>query len=389
MLLASKRIAACWVGTALISIAGGCNTTGERQTSQRINDQMDRMAKMGQELTEEGSPRTIRGQSPQEPPNNATTPPIRLTSGTKLAKPEPQVRIVANVGNTPIYESEVRESVNQRMVEFATAVESERKAKEEQFYFEELRKIVERELLLEAMFSQLRSNKAKSSVLEELEDISRKEADRQMKDFRARIKIPNDDDFQMILQGQGVSMAGMRRQMERGFMMRMYLRELISKKITNISVEHASEFKTDDRVKWQDIFISASKHPNREEMKKAAQKVFQRALAGEDFMKLAQEFDQGLGKGTGDGETRGSIRPVEAENLLFKMKAGEINWFEIDTGIHIIRVADRAYAGVRPFDEKTQDEIRRKLQGLISDREYARIVETLWRQNPPVIYVGR
>lgn len=399
MLLGLNWVSPRWVWTFALFTGVGCTSTGEAQTSRAMNDQMDRMTQMDRDLRERERPPTIRSQIPSEPP--ATTPPISLTSSTSLTglrnRTEPQVRIVANVGSTPIYESEVREAVNQRMVEYATSPESERRVKYEQFYLEELRRIVERELLLEEMYAKLRSNKAKVSVLEELEDVARKEADRQIKEFRTRIKIPNEDDFQIVLQGQGVTLGGMRRQLERSFMMRMYLRELISTKINNINVadmrdyydEHAADFMTEDRVKWQDIFLSASRYPSRAEMKRAAQIILQRAQQGEDFMKLAQEYDQGLGKGTGDGETRGNIRPLEAEALVFKMKPGELNWFEIDTGIHLIRVADRLYAGRRPFDEPTQTEIRRKLQSLISDREYARIIETLWRRNPPQIYADK
>lgn len=396
MLLALNWMATRCVWTMALIAAAGCASTGEAQTSRAMNDQMDRMNKMDQELRERETPKVVRSQIPPESPTK--TPPISLTSGiSNRDRTESQVRLVANVGSTPIYESEVREAVNQRLVEYSTASESERRAKEEQFYYEELRRIVERELLLDEMYTKLRANKAKATVIEELEDVARKEADRQMKEFRARIKIPSDDDFKMILQGQGVSLSGMRRQLERSFMMRMYLRELISTKVNNINVadmrdyydDHPAEFKTEDRVKWQDIFLSASRFRSRDEMKQTAQLVLQRAQRGEDFMKLAQEYDQGLGKGVGDGETRGTIRPLEAESMVFKMKPGELNWFELDTGIHIIRVAERLYAGKRPFDEKTQTEIRRKLQSLVSDREYARIIETLWRRNPPQIFVDR
>jgi peptidyl-prolyl cis-trans isomerase SurA len=409
MLLASNWVSSrlVWVWAFSLFAGVGCASTGEAQTSRAMNEQMDRMTKMDHDLRQRENPQVVRSQIPPEPP--ATTPPISLTSSTDsgspggpanafgLRKTEAQVRIVANVGSTPIYESEVREAVSQRMVEFAGSPESERRAKGEQFYYEELRRIVERELLLEEMYARLKSNKAKVSVLEELEEVSRKEADRQIKEFRARIKIPNEEDFQMILQGQGVTLAGMRRQLERSFMMRMYLKELMSTKISSINLadmrdyydEHASEFKTEDRVKWQDIFLSAARYPSRDEMKRAAHGILQRAQRGEDFMKLAQEFDQGLGKGVGDGETRGEIRPLEAEPLVFKMKPGELSWFELETGIHIIRVADRLYAGRRPFDEKTQTEIRRKLQSVVSDREYARIIETLWRRNPPQIYAEK
>jgi hypothetical protein len=44
-------------------------------------------------------------------------------------------------------------------------------------------------------------------------------------------------------------------------------------------------------------------------------------------------------------------------------------------------------AGMRPLDEKLQDEIRRKLQSLVAEKEYREIVKNLWRRSQPQIHV--
>ena len=53
---------------------------------------------------------------------------------------------------------------------------------------------------------------------------------------------------------------------------------------------------------------------------------------------------------------------------------------ELPTGFHVLRLVQREFAGLQPFDDKTQSEIRRKLTNLIADREYKRIVKELRRK---------
>ncbi|HEV3204695.1 MAG TPA: hypothetical protein VGY77_09935, partial [Gemmataceae bacterium] len=52
---------------------------------------------------------------------------------------------------------------------------------------------------------------------------------------------------------------------------------------------------------------------------------------------------------------------------------------EITTGFHIIKLIKRDYAGLVPLDEKTQGEIRKKLQNMVVDRETKRLVVELKR----------
>jgi parvulin-like peptidyl-prolyl isomerase len=384
----------------LIFLGTGCTSTkAEAQTSRTKSPQTDRTEKKRPEFSSnENSTGVVRSQSPTEKPvlepitpvSSSTTVPAALRS-----RAEAQVRVVATVGGTPIYESEVREAVAQQSEKLASLTGAERQEKEEQLYYKELRQIIERELILDELFARLKANKAKASVLTELEEAAKKSSEQQMRDVKKMMNITRDEDFKMILQGQGVSISGMRRQLERNFMMRMYLKELLSPSVKDIPlsamrdyyIDHPEEFQTEDHVKWQDIFINANKFTTRQEARQVAEAVYGRAKQGEDFMKLAQQYDQGLGKGLGGGETRGTIRPLEAEKMVFDLKAGEVGWVEMETGFHIIRIAERTEAGKRPFDEKTQTEIRRKLQEVISTREYSKIVRTLWSRNPPQLFI--
>jgi peptidyl-prolyl cis-trans isomerase SurA len=402
----AKRLVlnSAWTWCLLLSSTGCWNVPSARElsSSSAANQQMERMARM-KETIEKGEPRTVRSQQPSDPKATLNPPAaVTQTSGNSADAPASRsphmVRIVAMVGNTPIYESEVREGVAQRVGEIQAVSGSARETKERQVRRQELRRIIERELILDEMFVRINNPKAKgaSTVLDELKEASSKEADRRLREFKERTRLKSDDDFRIMLQGQGVTVEGLRRQIERNFMMQTYLRELLQTKVSGINIgeirdyydSHPDEFQTSDVIKWQDLFINVNKFPNRTQAKQYADTLVQRARRGEDFMQLVKLFDMGLGSGWGAGEKPGEIRPLEVEPVLLTMKPNEVNIVEIETGFHIIKMVERAFAGRKPFDDQVQLEIRRKLQGNISEREYQRLVETLWRRNQPVIYVA-
>ena len=137
-------------------------------------------------------------------------------------------------------------------------------------------------------------------------------------------------------------------------------------------------------MKWQDIFILASRFPSRETAKQFAEQLRNRAAAGEDFARLASQYDNGTSSyqgGEGFGHRPGEIKPPEAESFLFQMRDGAVGpLVEITNGFHIIRLVKRQYAGRMPFDEKTQKRIKDKLRGEVFDREMKRIVNDLKRK---------
>ena len=181
-------------------------------------------------------------------------------------------------------------------------------------------------------------------------------------------------------------------------MMSAYLGERLKPLLTGISLvnlhdyyeANPKEFMTDDHVKWQDLFVRTDHFRSRDDAKKYAEWLMNRANHGEDFLKLIDEFDKGDSKsrgGMGFGEERGKILPLELEPTIFALKQGQVSMMEFDSGIHIVRIAERTYAGMRPFDEKVQNETRKKLQAIASEREYRKILDTMWRRMQPQILV--
>lgn len=385
---------------SLALFAAGCTHTLDEERDLRVaNQRLDTLEKCQEELTRSDSLRVARSQAPAGNP-----PPIMPVTGNAIdgkanspLQGDAQVRIVATIGTTPIYEREVREAVYQRLPEIINLTAADRKAKEKEMFNEELRRIIERELILDELFAVL-TQKKQTNALNQLKDGAAKDAEQRIRDIQKRAKIPTEDELRFFLQSQGLTVTGVKRHFERSFMMSAYLGERLRPKVNSISLvdirdyyeEHGDEFKTNDRVKWQNMFVRVDRFRSKEDAKKYADWLLNRVIQGDDFAKLAAEYDQGDSKlrgGFGFGEERGKIFPPELEGPVFSMKQGQATLIDFETGYHIIHIAERTVAGKRPFDEQVQQEIRRKLQSMVNDREYKKIVDTLWRRSQPQILV--
>src|SRR5262249_37152890 len=134
--------------------------------------------------------------------------------------------------------------------------------------------------------------------------------------------------------------------------------------------------------KWQDIFVAVgAKHPTHADARRFAESLAQRARAGEDFARLAKQFDEGtsaFNDGLGYGQRRGEIKPPEVEPHLFALKDGQIGpVVEISTGYHIIRLVKREYAGQLPLNDKVQTQIRTRLRNEMANRMYKHLLKEL------------
>ena len=136
-----------------------------------------------------------------------------------------------------------------------------------------------------------------------------------------------------------------------------------------------------DSVKWQDVFFALGpKYPTIAQAKRFAEDLIAQCRTNDDFTKLIQ-FDEGDSKfrnGEGLGSRKGEIKPPELEETLFKLDEGRIGpVIALATGVHIIRVTKREFAGQIPLDVKTQKLIENKIKNKVFEGEYKRIVREL------------
>jgi len=257
-----------------------------------------------------------------------------------------------------------------------------------------LGEVIDREVVLQDAFARL-SKGPGAKFLDKLKEVAREEFERQwMQPFMRASHIGSEEELKSFMRAHDTSFETFRRNWERRFLFREYMRQRVEPSLNRIGHEqiveyyerHPEEFKVEDKVEWQDLFIALGQHPTREDARKLAAVLAERVARGEDFARLANEFDNGDAKfrgAEGQGSKRGEIRPSEAEAALWQLRDGEVGpLIELPTGFHVIRLVKRTHAGVLPFnDEKVQKQIRDKLRGEVLEREMKRIIGDLRRKS--------
>lgn len=312
-----------------------------------------------------------------------------------LRKAQPRIKVVAIVGsNNLITDQEVLESVHQQFAGDPTLSNlqgHERHEKIKELYTIALRKTIERELILDAMYGMLKKAN-KMSVVDELRDRASQRAAAQIRMMKRQTHSKSDEEFEAFLRALGMTVPVLKRQSERQFMAHQYLEEIIRGKARRAGLteirdyydRHPEEFRTQDRVKWQHIFVSLHQHRTPQEAYQHAEALRQQAAAGSDFATLSKKYDEGFAKmqnGFGTGEQRDKIQPPELEPTVLALKPGQMSSvLQTATGYHIVKVVERQVAGVQPFDVTVQGNIREKLNKELMEVEAKRAVDDLWRK---------
>jgi len=322
-----------------------------------------------------------------------TTPTVQ-TVGDKTAVP--QIRVVAVIGSDVfITDDEVWQVVRQRLAgenPEATAQMSadEQKERDKKIFYEVLKRLIERELILNDFLTKLK--KGKPQAIDGLYKEASTMASRTFKEFKNQNKIESEEKLIKALAYQGISYKLLMRQLERDAILQLYLDTLLRDMGKNISIaeveryyrDHADEFKTEEKFVWQDLFVSFVRFPNPADAQAAAEKYRTMAAAGQDFAGLVKQHGHGdspLRNGSGIGTNRKEIQPTLLAPHVIALAAGKVSpVIPTDTGYHIVKMVEREDAGIRPFDEKVQSFIRRKLTATIQEREKEKLVDTLLRQ---------
>ncbi len=334
-----------------------------------------------------------RSQAPSDPPA-----PIQPTAATEAAGATRQIRVVALVGtDAVITDDEVWQQVRFRRGEFEQLTAADRAAKEKALFREELRRLVERELVIVEMLGKIRKNRPQ--LVEEIKEQVALDSQKQLKRIRKDMGNPSDADFEAVLSVQRLTQKGLLRQYERAALKDIYLSQYLREKKRDISLaevrqyydDHPQEFQAEDRVKWLDLFLAAGRFDTPEACRQTAVHLVGLARGGADFVGLVKEHGHGdsrLRDGEGIGAKRGEVRPAELEPAVFALTAGQVSDpMPTATGYHVIKVLEREQAGRKPFDATTQTAIRAKLIQQFQQSEVQRLIDELWRKTT-VEFVG-
>ena len=303
-----------------------------------------------------------------------------------------QVRVVATIGGEVIItEDEVAMMVRERAMDYVELRGEERTKKEKEVYRDELRKLIERELILHEFIAKIKKNKPQ--VMDELWEQARQTGERQMKQFRQMVKLETEEKFTAFLQAKGTDPKLFRRFFERQALMSLFLNSVFKDKQRSVSMkqieqyyrEHAKELSIDDRAKWQHLFVSNARFNTPGEAKQYAEWLAKQVASGGNFAALAKEYGHGesaLRDGEGLGSKRGEFRPAELEETILSSKVGQSSGvIASPNGWHIVKVTEREVAGTKPLDEKLQTAIKHAIQDQSTKVERDKFVAELWRKH--------
>lgn len=309
-----------------------------------------------------------------------------------------RVRVRAWVNGRPIFDDEVVQAAGPDMRRIYSLPDAQRAEKMTELVNAVLDQIVDQELMYQDACRKL--EKVNPKALEKMKDYVDNEFDKTLKKMRDS-KVTEEQ----IREIEPTA----RRMMERNLISTEYARsrimEVLKSRINLDAVReyyetHKNEFRTVDKVVWQDIFIPTSPNlPTVEDVRRFAEEEINKCRVPGDFDKLMVYNDRDDGKlrggegigtrlssevVTGEGSLRqvssvaGDIRPIELEPYLAKLREGAIGpVVPFPLGVHLIRVTKREYAGQMPLDDQVQKTITKKLESQLADREYRRIVREL------------
>ena len=184
--------------------------------------------------------------------------------------------------------------------------------------------------------------------------VTDEDIDHYIEQIKARNRL-TEEELTAALRREGHTMAAYRavvkNELEKNEIINRQVRQKVN--ITNDDVEryykvNGKSYRSDERARIRHILLSLPKDASAEQVQQAVEKATdlrRRALAGEDFAKLAREFSQGAGQAAGGdiGWIKRGTLIGELEEVAFgKLSVGEISEpFRTTMGIHIVKLEAR------------------------------------------------
>lgn len=192
-----------------------------------------------------------------------------------------------------------------------------------------------------------------------------------LKQIREDNKIENDEQFQAALKQENMTLADLRKQLERQMIVsRVQQNEVLGKiGVTDEEARryyetHKNEFTTPQAITLREIFVSVPGDGKTinvgldEEAREKAQKIRARAQAGESFETLAADLSDAPSKANA-----GLIGPLnltdvstDVRKLIESMQVGQISEvLRTPRGYQLLKLESMSAAETRPFDEAKND----------------------------------
>jgi len=285
-------------------------------------------------------------------------------------------KVAAVVGDNVVLASEVEEKAAPLMAEVTRLPDPDKRAaRAAALRREVLDRLIDEELILQQAADLKLS-------------ISSEQVDSSIEEIKKQNNI-DDDQLREALKGQGMSMAHYRADIMRQLLRFRVLNIAVGSRV-NISDEEIKAYyerhmkgSANTQVRASHIFIAIPDGADRAataEKQAQAQKILERAKAGEDFAKLARELSDDAATRAEGGDLGffgKDMLPKPIEELVFSMEPGEIRGpVRADRGFHVIKMVDRKVKAPKPLDD-VKDDIRMQLRQKDMERQTKNYLQEL------------
>jgi parvulin-like peptidyl-prolyl isomerase len=301
-------------------------------------------------------------------------------SAGKPARPEPAgepeadgKQLVADVNGVPIYASDLNLAVTRLRQKQTSFGRQEQQQSEEELRDEALQVLIENELLFQE--AQRRGFKAAPEAVEE-----------EMKVIEGQ--FPGPTTFEKTLAQMNVTREDLRRDLERAQAVKRMI-ETALRPTVSVSPEEArvyydanpSRFTDPERVRIRQIFLRVGPGTTEEqkaEMRRTLEGLRSRALRGESFATLADQYSQDPNSGEG-GDLGFLVRghlAKDFEQAAFALKDGEISGVVSSAyGYHLLQAIERQSPAQVSFER-----VKEPLAGFLARRKLDDTVSALAKE---------
>ena len=204
-------------------------------------------------------------------------------------------------------------------------------------------------------------------------------------------------EFDMQLRSRGSSLRQFRDRFVEDEFVKYFLKdkidmqpEITHQEMLDYYREHESDFENHPRARWEQLFVSFTRTPDRQAAGKQIIEMGNKVVHGASFAAVARESSHDFKASEGGLQgwvNQGSLATKELDRAIFELPLDRLSdIIESDMGYHIVRVLEREPGGLTKFSE-AQIEIRKKLQEIKREQSLKEYLASLRKKIPVEILV--
>jgi parvulin-like peptidyl-prolyl isomerase len=331
--------------------------------------------------------------SPWVPPDQRS---IQPQQNAAEIKPCDGTRIIARVGSTAIFESEVAGAVNEIIEANKDRIPANQLDKQREMLIQQrLKGLIETKLI----YQDAQRTIPTEGMPQVEKQIGAYFDENELEKMIKKGGVNTAQEFDQKLREFGTSLEREKRAFIERSLAQQWVHQQIKRdeettydQMVTFYREHLKEFTTPARAQWEELMVRYSKYPTKVAAFEAIARMGNQVFGGAPLDQVAKTGSDGLTATNGgdwDWTSKGSLTSQQLDAALFNLPVGQLSPIIAgEKGYHIIRVTRREDERVQPFLE-AQVDIKKKIIEERSKKQFREYMADLERKTPVwTIYDG-